>query len=157
MYFVNETALKNDLATRTVPSSDVAVYSFLLLGGQIPVWYPVAIPEDYDPSGATLLLGLFSIFVAIWGFRSAWRANGANDGELFADKLVSLGWVAGFQLALGSLPLFLLSAFWNPEWTRDWTPAFWAVLQILFYFRLWMLFKETKEIEDARRITSRCT
>ena len=156
MYFLDDKSLARDLARRAVPQSDVAIYVFLLMGGQIPVWYPAPFPEKagFTPDPVAFLSGLAAIAIGVYGVRAAWRANGGNDGENFAERFVALGWVSGFQIALVAAPVFLSFALYAPEIARAWTPAFWVIVTLVYFWRVWKLMKDTKQIEDARRITS---
>ena len=155
MYFLDDEALSEDLANSCVPARDVAIYTALIVGLQVPIWYvaPVETVAEMVDGALNSLPSLFSVAVVIVGLRRCYLQNGGSEGEAFAERFVALGWVVGLQVGIVLIPLFFLLSFLIDELITQYLPVVVLAIQIAYYWRLSALFGNVRKAV-ARRITS---
>jgi hypothetical protein len=147
LYFLNAKKLRRDLRQGSLSSFDVAAYLFLVIGFQVPIWYPA--PDLGSVSDMQLLSwvrvasGLISPVITFLGLRSCYLANGGLDGSSLAERYVSLGWVLAFRISLVALPPYVAAIHYFPiEPTRFW-PPFAVGIHALFY---WLLVRQFRRL-----------
>ncbi|MFK7898928.1 MAG: hypothetical protein AB8G23_24070 [Myxococcota bacterium] len=140
MYFLNEAGLRADLAAKRVPAKDLAIYVFLVVGVQIPIWDPTPTPDSLFPGWSGILAALASWIISICGFVYCYRANGGRNGEDFAERFVSLAWVCVFQLTVTVFPFYYAATQLIPDIVAENAPFLATGLHLIYYLRLSTMF-----------------
>jgi hypothetical protein len=108
MKFFKINALKQQIAKNQLSQSDVKAY---WIGSSI-VLYLLLFPSSSNPTIFEKVGWGIELAISLLGVNQCYLANGANNGQSFSDKLISISWVISIRtLFFLTLPLGFLGGF----------------------------------------------
>ena len=151
MYFWKIESLKQDIRVGSFTDKNLIPYVVLYAGlCAIAVEMTGYMPYE-DVSVWTYVLSMLNVLIPIAGTIYAYRCNGGANGENFASKYFSIGFVIGIRFLVYLIPLMVLMiTYWVIVFgDQEELPTTFAEVVVFSFWYALLYFRMAKHIGDT--------